>query len=311
MPNQELQAGRWIASSFGTWKGFVYSAPVGIPTSIVVSPVTLRTSTGTEFIPWTTNTPITLGGETVTPTAIAYLGDNQVQITAPFARVHNQGDPITSGTFGLQEAINAAMPQGVVVVGPDYQGTLANVLNASGAPPVTIEDTSDGSVGFGNYSWNGSAYVLTIPGGGASIAYVNSTVASEAAARTAAVSAEAALRVTGDAAAVTTSEAFTTAAIAAALPVTQHYRSPSFTAIASATNSGAQTITWATPFADNLYTVVASVEIGEASSFAAVTSIIDVASLQKSASGVGVVFSVANADSIPHTWSINLVGIHD
>jgi hypothetical protein len=89
------------------------------------------------------------------------------------------------------------------------------------------------------------------------------------------------------------------------------FRSPSFTSLASATNSGAVTANWSSAFADNNYTVIATVEIGEVSSYGAVTSIISVASVQKQAAGAGVVFSIANADSIPHTWSVNLVGIHD
>jgi len=106
-------------------------------------------------------------------------------------------------------------------------------------------------------------------------------------------------------------DAAVAASAAAVAAKQQTYRSPSFTSLASATNSGAVVINWATPFADNNYTVVAQIEIGEVSSYAAVTAIIDIASLQKQAGGVGVIISVANADSIPHTWSANLIAIHD
>jgi hypothetical protein len=109
------------------------------------------------------------------------------------------------------------------------------------------------------------------------------------------------------------SDAGDAAAEALALPIAKvrTYRSPSFTSLASATNSGAVVASFATPFADNNYTVNVSVEIGEASSYAAVTSIVSVASIQKQAAGAGVTVSIANADSITHTWSLNIVAVHD
>lgn len=107
--------------------------------------------------------------------------------------------------------------------------------------------------------------------------------------------------------------AYADAGDALALPLSKvrHYRSPSFTALASATNSGTQTINWASPFADNNYTVIATVEINESSSFGAVTSIVCVATVEKQAAGAGVIVDISNADSIPHTWKLNLIGIHD
>jgi hypothetical protein len=70
------------------------------------------------------------------------------------------------------------------------------------------------------------------------------------------------------------------------------------------------TITWVTPFADNNYVVNASVEIGEPTSDGAVTSIICIASIQKQAGGVGVIVTVANADSIPHSCTIDIEATH-
>jgi hypothetical protein len=71
------------------------------------------------------------------------------------------------------------------------------------------------------------------------------------------------------------------------------------------------TVDWAVPFADNNYTVVAQAVIGEATSDGAVTSIINVASLELLAGGVGVIITAANADSIPHTVVVHLIAIHD
>jgi hypothetical protein len=71
------------------------------------------------------------------------------------------------------------------------------------------------------------------------------------------------------------------------------------------------TINWSTPFADNNYTVVAQAVIGEATSDGAVTSIINIASLELLAGGAGVIVTVANADSIPHSAVIHLMAVHD
>jgi hypothetical protein len=70
-------------------------------------------------------------------------------------------------------------------------------------------------------------------------------------------------------------------------------------------------INWATPFADQNYTVIGGVEIGEATSDGAVTSIINLASLEKLANGAGVIVTVANADSIPHSCTVHLMAVHD
>lgn len=71
------------------------------------------------------------------------------------------------------------------------------------------------------------------------------------------------------------------------------------------------TVDWATPFVDNLYTVQATCVIGEATSDGAVTSIICIASVELLANGAGVIITVANADSIPHTCTIHLYAVHD
>ena len=80
--------------------------------------------------------------------------------------------------------------------------------------------------------------------------------------------------------------------------------------IASATPSAVTTLTWAVPFADNNYSVTASVEIAETPPNGAATEIITVGSIKKSASGAGVTFVVCNASSGVHDVTVNFIACH-
>lgn len=86
------------------------------------STITLTTgqvslSSGRVIFPITTTTPITVGiagnQETVTPTAVSGCNVPLPQtgtclVTATFANLHGAGEQVISGSYGLQEAINAA-----------------------------------------------------------------------------------------------------------------------------------------------------------------------------------------------------------
>jgi hypothetical protein len=102
----------------------------------------------------------------------------------------------------------------------------------------------------------------------------------------------------------------TTAAVTQPVKASQTARVSAGT-IGSALISLPITIHWATPFLDDNYTIQATCEIGEATSDGAVTSIICVASVQRILGGIGVIITVANADSIPHSCTINLTAVHD
>lgn len=109
--------------------------------------------TGGVFYPLATNAPIQVGtdgnGEIVTPSAVSansvvYGGMN---FTATFVNAHGEGDAISSASFGLQEAINAALPAGggVVVVDAGWAqigGTTA-IIQAASLPTngtVVVQD---------------------------------------------------------------------------------------------------------------------------------------------------------------------------
>jgi hypothetical protein len=86
-------------------------------------------------------------------------------------------------------------------------------------------------------------------------------------------------------------------------------QSVSFGTIGSADISLPITINWVTPFVDNNYVVVGQCVIGEATSDGAVTSIINIASVEKLANGAGIIATISNADSIPHSCTGNFIAI--
>lgn len=116
--------------------------------------------------PLNTNAPIIVGGgsnaETVTPSAVGSSSPSTtgfspnnaaITLTATFANIHGPGDTISSGTCGLQEAINLASASGggEVLVSPAWfsaGGTVALIqaaiqpsTSASPAAVVKIIDT--------------------------------------------------------------------------------------------------------------------------------------------------------------------------
>ena len=140
----------------------VGNGTTGSSTITVISGAT-ETTGGMPQNPITTSTPITVGiganAETVTPTAVssANLGSfgpgvNSVTVTASFSNLHGPQEPVTSGTYGLQEAINvaAAIGGGIVVVTAGWYnagGTVAMIQAATlpNSGTVEIEDVSSGS----------------------------------------------------------------------------------------------------------------------------------------------------------------------
>jgi len=88
----------------------------------------------------------------VTPTGVAINTDGTVTITGNFTHLHGQGAQVSSGTIGLQEAINAAQALGGGVVVIDQQwvslgGTQAMVLAVTLPSTVQVQDNR-GPSGF-------------------------------------------------------------------------------------------------------------------------------------------------------------------
>lgn len=131
--------------------------------TITVTIPTVALPDGRTLVPFSVTAPITIGvagiQETVTPTAVSNcnygLGPAgtygiSCSLTASFNQLHGHGDPIISGTFGLQEAINDAFIAngGTVVVDQYWAGGPASPLLGTSAilaaavpyASVTLED---------------------------------------------------------------------------------------------------------------------------------------------------------------------------
>lgn len=167
---------------------FAYGWPGVTATSLNVAPgggnsvitgtstITLVTgSVGTSnqgsFNPLSTNTPIYVGfgsnQDLVTPTAVSGCGAGQpqgsCQVTAAFTHIHGANEPVFSGTFGLQEAINSANAAGggVVALGSGWTalgGTNAAVTAAAPFSNVFIEDNR----GVAQRFWSMQPSTLTV-----------------------------------------------------------------------------------------------------------------------------------------------------
>lgn len=135
---------------------FAYGGPVGngVPAPLAVGGTTLVNAgtnvtlivafgnvvlaDGTQFMPFATTAPVTIGiagaQETVTPSAVSCLTPtvyNSCSITVTTSFAHGINDPISSGTFGLQEAINFGPGTAIIDSTWGLYGTQAMVAAAN------------------------------------------------------------------------------------------------------------------------------------------------------------------------------------
>lgn len=109
--------GVYVASVYNTWKSSAIAGPYASGSvTITAYPGIVTLSDGYTFEPFTTSNPITIGvgasQETVTPSGVTYgtcptgYGGPQpcAFITATYSNAHGQGDPIVSGSAGVDEA---------------------------------------------------------------------------------------------------------------------------------------------------------------------------------------------------------------
>ncbi len=98
----------------------VHNAPTlaNVTTTLSVAFGFADTHDGITFYPLATNAPVNVGIdsnlETVTPSAVSAQNEvyGSMNFTAAFTKAHAEGDPVASGTVGLQEAINVAQANG-------------------------------------------------------------------------------------------------------------------------------------------------------------------------------------------------------
>jgi hypothetical protein len=157
-------ANSYNASAYNTWRAQVYSAPSTTGSGTLVIRQNGVTICGNyRFQPFSVTAPISVGvgaaAETVTPTAVSGCvlngPTNSCAVTATFANVHGPGEIITSGSLGVQEAVNDAFAAGggLVTVGPSFTsvGGTDAILNAVVPyPNVSIQDNRKGAV----QNWN-------------------------------------------------------------------------------------------------------------------------------------------------------------
>lgn len=113
---------------------------------------------GTSVCPLATNAPILVGvgstQDTVTPTALSNCSYQSAAyasctVTGSFTFTHGTGEQVTSGSYGLQEAINLANTGSGGIATVDkvwagFGGTTAKITAAAGFSNVAIEDTRAG-----------------------------------------------------------------------------------------------------------------------------------------------------------------------
>ena len=136
------------------------AAATGVGTLALVSGQTMLTD-GTVLFPLATTCPITVGSDSaadsVTPSAVGNATStiyDAATVTANFSHLHGQGDPISSATFGLQEALNyaSAAGGGQVIIDAAWAaaaGTSAAAIIAAATVPsgTSIWDNRSGAGG--------------------------------------------------------------------------------------------------------------------------------------------------------------------
>ena len=156
-----FSAGRYNTAAYANYHLEVNSAPSAAASTtytVTVFPSTIVVN-GRTVNPFSTTTRILIGSganqETVTPTSVSGCGIGGItrscSFTAAFTNAHGKGDQITSGSNGLDEALNdASNTGGTVVISPGYAGGIAPITDANIAastavfPNVIIEDDRKG-----------------------------------------------------------------------------------------------------------------------------------------------------------------------
>jgi hypothetical protein len=166
--------GKYLAYNYGFW-----SVPVMFGNTVTGSQqITVKTAlvdVGNNHIimPFAVGTPLKIGTEIVTPTALTNcsltLPDTLglCKITATFTKTHNWQDSVSSGTYGLQEALNDAALHGGGIVLVDVSwaqrgGTQAMVSAATVAAGNYIQDArTPGTQSTVGLIFNGTPAIIT------------------------------------------------------------------------------------------------------------------------------------------------------
>jgi len=159
-----------VATQFNQWKAYgSVNLAVGANPQVAIAPCA-QTAGNANFFALTASTPILIKDpgnpaidEVLTPTAIV-AGST---CTATFTTVNAHTTPwyIVSGTYGLQESINAGTQTGVMnAVSLDSAwfnsgGTATTIYGAAGSPYMAIEAAN--LKPSPTWRWNGTNYIPT------------------------------------------------------------------------------------------------------------------------------------------------------
>src|ERR1035437_1654893 len=157
---QSRVGGSFVSYNFGLWSLPVNSMPSGTGSiTFTVTNCTVNLGDDRLIMPFATNVPLRIGTETVTVSAVGagcLLNSYMIgagSITATVSNAHTVADVLSSGTFGLQEALNDAGNSGggVVVVDSAWQnlgGTSAMIIAATLPSNTQIQDLRTGTAVF-------------------------------------------------------------------------------------------------------------------------------------------------------------------
>lgn len=174
---QANQSNTYNATTYGNWSSFITSGNASTGSSSIGANPSAFIN-GQPALPFAVGTSVTINKgqantETVTPTTVAncYFNSLICVLGASFTNKHVAGEALQSGTYGLQEAINAAITagSGTVIIDASWQGPSGTslILAAKGSVNVMIQDNRNPS-GAVFYQWNGTAYVQSGGGSGSS-----------------------------------------------------------------------------------------------------------------------------------------------
>lgn len=162
--------GEFFADQFGIWSITAIS-PVMAPGTVTVqlSSSVAVLSDGSTFMPFATNAPLLIRdgvkSETVQPTAVhCSFESSTCTFTATFTSSHPGQFSVSSGTFGLQEAINtaAAGGGGAVVITDAWRGSANMIANAALPPHVAVLDRRQGSITWYGSNTNSPAAIFSL-----------------------------------------------------------------------------------------------------------------------------------------------------
>lgn len=167
-------AGQAVASQFYWQVKAGVNAPQAGPGTIVFDTSGLTLPDGSAFEPWQAGVPVFIedgaDSETVVLSAAncAFGLAGGCSATAVFTKPHAGRLTISSGSDGLQEAIDfLGAAGGTVVLSPDWHGAAGAIAAATGGAQTQILDRRGGAEVW--YSWDGSGYAVETsiqPGGG-------------------------------------------------------------------------------------------------------------------------------------------------